>query len=77
MMALACFGHPADSTGKLKQGVEKVTKADVLRVAKKYLRPDNVRVLVVGRKEDLDKPLSTLGPVNVFDITIPAPAPKK
>jgi hypothetical protein len=55
-----------------KSEVEKVTKADVLRVAKKYLQPDKVQLLVVGKKEDFDKPLSTLGSVNLIDITIPA-----
>ncbi len=73
MMTLAYYGYPADFTEKLKQGVEKVTKADVLRVARKYIRPDKVQILVVGKKEDFDKPLSTLGPVNVIDIAIPAP----
>ena len=56
---------------RVKKGVEKVTKEDVLRVAKKYLRPDKVQILVVGKKEDFDKPLSTLGEVNVIDIKIP------
>jgi zinc protease len=62
-----------DFTEKQKAGVEKVTKADVLRVAKKYIQPGQVQILVVGRKEDFDKPLSTLGTVNVIDVTIPAP----
>jgi hypothetical protein len=31
---------------------------------------------VVGKKEDFDKPLSTLGTVNVIDITIPPAKPK-
>jgi zinc protease len=73
MLSLAYYGYPADFTEKLKEGVEKVTKADVLRVARKYIQPGKVQILVVGKKEDFDKPLSTLGPVNVIDITIPAP----
>ena len=73
--AYAYFGYPLDFTEKLKAGVEKVTKADILRVAKKYLHPDKVQILVVGKKADFDKPLSTLGSVNVIDITIP-PAKK-
>jgi zinc protease len=73
LMTLAYYGYPPDFSEKLKQGVEKVTKADVLRVAKKYIRPGQVQILVVGKKEDFDKPLSTLGAVNVIDITIPAP----
>ncbi len=73
LMTYAYYGYPLDFTEKIKAGVEKVTKADVLRVAKKYLQPDKVQILVVGKKEDFDKPLSTLGPVNVIDITIPGP----
>jgi len=76
MMMYAYFGYPLDFSEKIKQGVEKVTKADVLRVAKTYLRPGQVQILVAGKKEDFDKPLSTLGEVNVIDTTIP-PAPKK
>ncbi len=57
--------------------MEKVTKADVLRVAKKYLQPDKVQILVVGKEEDFDKPLSTLGTLNMIDITIPAAPPAK
>jgi len=71
MMMYAYFGYPLDFSEKVKQGVEKVSKADVLRVAKKYLRPDKVQILVVGKKEDFDKPLSTLGDVYVIDIAIP------
>jgi len=73
LMMLAYYGYPPDFTEKQKAGVEKVTKADVLRVAKKYIQPGKVQILVVGKKEDFDKPLSTLGPVNVIDITIPGP----
>jgi zinc protease len=75
VMTYAYYGYPLDFTEKLKLEVEKVTKADVLRVAKKYLQPDKVQILVVGKKEDFDKPLSTLGSVNVIDITIPQPPP--
>lgn len=73
LMSLAYYGYPPDFTEKQKAGVEKVTKADVLRVAQKYIQPGKVQILVVGKKEDFDKPLSTIGPVNVIDITIPAP----
>jgi zinc protease len=73
MLTLAYYGYPLDFVEQLKSKVEKVTKADVLRVAKRYLKPDKVQILVVGKKEDFDKPLSTLGAVRVIDITIPAP----
>jgi predicted Zn-dependent peptidase len=67
------FGYPEDFLMKTKENVEKVTKADVLRVAKKHLKPDTVQILVVGRPEEFDQPLSTLGEVNEIDITIPPP----
>jgi len=77
LMTYAFFGYPLDFMDRVKKGVEKVTKEDVLRVAKKYLRPDKVQILVVGKKEDFDKPLTALGEVNVIDIKIPPLKPKK
>jgi zinc protease len=77
LMTYGFFGYPLDFMDKVKKGVEKVTKEDVLRVAKKYLRPDKVQILAVGKKEDFDKPLATLGEVNVIDIKIPPLTPKK
>jgi predicted Zn-dependent peptidase len=77
LMTYAFFGYPLDFMDRVKKGVEKVTKRDVQRVAKKYLRPDKVQILVVGKKEDFDKPLATLGEVNVIDVKIPPLKPKK
>jgi zinc protease len=65
------YGYPADFLQQTKTEIEKVTKADVLRVAKAHLRPDKVQILVVGKPEDFDEPLSVLGTVNTLDITIP------
>ncbi|MEK7996462.1 MAG: pitrilysin family protein [Planctomycetota bacterium] len=73
LMTYEYFGYPADFLQKTKQNVEKVTKADVLRVARKHLQPDKVQVLAVGRPDDFDEPLSALGPVSEIDITIPPP----
>ncbi len=77
MMNYVYYDYPLDFIEKVKEGVEKVSKADVLRVAKQYLQPDKVQILVVGKQEDFDKPLSTLGKVNVIDITIPPPKAEK
>jgi zinc protease len=77
LMTYAFFGYPLDFMDKIKKGVEKVTKEDVLQVARKYLRPDKVQILVVGKKEDFEQPLATLGEVNVIDITIPPLKPDK
>ena len=77
LMTYDFFGYPLNFMEKVKKGIEKVSKKDVRRVAQKYLRPDKVQILVVGKKESLDKPLSTLGEVNVIDIKIPPLKPKK
>ncbi|MBL7147047.1 MAG: insulinase family protein, partial [Phycisphaerae bacterium] len=73
LMTYAYYDYPLDFLQKTKENVEKVTKKDVLRVAKKYLRPDEVQILAVGRPEDFDEPLSVLGSVKEIDITIPVP----
>lgn len=73
MMTLAYYDYPLDFSDKFIKQVENITKADILRVAKKYLQPDKVQILVVGKKDDFDKPLSSLGKVNEIDISIPEP----
>jgi len=65
------YGYPADFLFETRAQVEKVTKADVLRVAKEHLHPDKVQILVVGNPDEFDQPLSTLGEVKTIDITIP------
>jgi zinc protease len=77
LMTYAYFGYPQDFLQRSKDSIEKVAKEDVLRVAKKYLRPDDVQILAVGKPEDFDEPLSVLGQVNVIDITIPPPEKQK
>jgi len=68
------YGYPADFLLQTRDRVETVTKADILRVAKKHLNPTQVRILVVGNPEGFDKPLSTLGDVETLDVTIPSPS---
>ena len=68
---LEFYGYPADYWQKYQHGIEAVTAADVERVAKKYVHPDQLALLVVGNAKDFDKPLSTVGPVTPIDITIP------
>ena len=43
------------------------------RLARKYVHPDTLAVLVVGNESAFEKPLSTLGPVTPIDISIPPP----
>jgi len=73
LMTYDYYGYPPDFLQKTKESIEKVTKADVLRAARAHLRPDAMQILVVGRPEDFDRPLSTLGEVRSIDVTIPTP----
>jgi zinc protease len=73
-MAYEFYGYPPDFLERYRAGVEKVTTADVARVAQKYVHPGTFATLVVGTTE-AGKQLATLGPVTKIDITIPEPAP--
>ena len=77
LMTYEYYGYPSDFLQKYKRNIEKVTKEDVLRVAKKYVHPDKLIILAVGNDKDFDCPLSEFGPVNEIDITIPEPKVKK
>jgi zinc protease len=67
------YGYPADWLDKYLVEIQKVTAADVNRVAAKYVHRDQLAVLVVGNTKEFDKPLTSLGPVKEIDITIPPP----
>ncbi|NUO79618.1 insulinase family protein [candidate division KSB1 bacterium] len=71
LMTYAYYDYPMDFIEQTKNGVEKVTKAEVLRVAKKYLQPDKLQILVVGNQAAFDEPLSCLGEMKEIDIKIP------
>ncbi len=73
LMVYEYYGYPPDFLQKAKANIEKVTKADVLRVARKHLKPDKMQIFAVGRPQDFDEPLSVFGPVREIDITIPPP----
>jgi zinc protease len=72
---LEFYGYPADYLETYKAAVEKVTVADLDRVAKKYIHPDKLAVLVVGKSDEIKPGLEDLklGPVQTVDITIPMP----
>lgn len=79
MISYEYWGYPADFLLQYKKGVEKVTKADVLRVAKQYVKPENFVVVAVGDPSKFaGKDLKTLGmPIEKLDIAIPQPKQEK
>jgi zinc protease len=74
-MAYEFYHYPADFLERYRAGIEKVTAADVARVAAKYVHKDQLAVLVVGNDADFDKPLSSLGSVTDVSIAIPGAPP--
>jgi zinc protease len=71
-MAYEFYGYPSDFLERYRAGVEKVTTADVARVARKYVHPNTFATLTVGTKEAGEQ-LAKLGPVTPINITIPEP----
>lgn len=65
------YGLPPDLLDQFVPGIEKVTAADVQRAIDKYIHRDRIAVLVVGKSQDFDRPLSSFGPVTPIDIAIP------
>ncbi len=70
---LEFYGYPADFIDKYHDAIEKVTPADLERVAKKYIDPSKLAILVVGNTPTFGEPLSKLGSVQSVDISIPMP----
>lgn len=61
------YGLPDDYYSKYLQKLNAVTVADVQRVAKKYLRPDNANIVVVGSADDIAPSLKKFDANGVID----------
>ena len=73
MLTYEYYGYPKDFIFTYQKAVAAVTKADVLRVAKQYLHPQDLTIVAVGNPKEFSKPLDTLGKVTPIDLTIPQP----
>jgi predicted Zn-dependent peptidase len=60
-------GLPLDYLDTYCGKVAQVTREDILRVAKKWLHPESLRILVVGNAERFDGALEEFGPVHVLE----------
>lgn len=70
-------GLSKDAFDKYVEELKKVTVSDIQDVAKEYLNPDKVQILVVGNAEEVGDQLQKYGNVNEIDITIPTPKSDK
>jgi predicted Zn-dependent peptidase len=60
---LEYYHYPDGYLENYRDNIAKVTKDDVLRVARKYLHPEALKLVVVGDTKRFDKPLSSFGKV--------------
>ena len=60
---LEYYGYPPDYLERYRDNIARVSRDDVLRVAKQYLHPDRLIKVVVGNDAGLDKPLAMFGGV--------------
>lgn len=69
------YGYPKDFVFRYQKGIEAVTKQDVLRVAQKYMRPEDLTIVAVGNPGEFKTPITELGlKVEPIDLKIPEPA---
>jgi len=74
MIRYEYYGYPKDFIFRYQKAIAAVTKQDVLRVAKQYLKPEELTIAAVGKPSEFGKPLADLGlPVATIDLKIPEP----
>jgi predicted Zn-dependent peptidase len=66
-------GLSPDAFDQYVEEVKATTVEDVQRVAKEYLHPEDMEILVVGNGEEIGDQLQKYGEVNNIDISIPQP----
>jgi len=68
------YGYPKDFIFQYQKAIAAVTKTDILRVAQRYFRPQDLTYVAVGNPADFGTPLTALGmSVQAIDLTIPEP----
>lgn len=72
-MSYEYLGLPIDSFDRYIEELQSIEPEDIQRVAQQYMRPGDMKILVVGNGEEIGDQLEKYGVVNEFDITIPLP----
>jgi predicted Zn-dependent peptidase len=61
LTSLAVYDLPLDFYNGYVQEIERVTQADVQRVARRYINPDRLQVVVVGDRKQIEAGIRKLG----------------
>jgi len=72
---LEYYSYPDGYLEQYRDNIAKVTKAEILNAARKYLHPDAFKLVIVGDAAKFDQPLSTLGKVRELDLKLNIPKP--
>jgi predicted Zn-dependent peptidase len=70
---LEYYNYPDGYLEQYRDNIAKVTKADILNAAKKYLHPDAFKLVVVGDATKFDLQLTTMGSVRELDLKLNIP----
>ncbi|HEX8171851.1 MAG TPA: pitrilysin family protein [Thermoanaerobaculia bacterium] len=69
LLDMELYGLPEDYFDRYRENIAAVTADDIVRVARKYLDPDRMLIVIVGNAGEIREPLGTLGfPVHEMDI---------
>lgn len=60
---LEFYGYQPDYLDRYRDRIAAITREDVLQAARKHLRPEAFRLVVVGDEKTFDRPLSSIGTV--------------
>ena len=55
------FNYPEDYLQSYRDKIAALTRDDILRAAQKYLQPDKLAIVLLGKSSDFDAPLVSLG----------------
>lgn len=71
LMSLEYDNYPADYYQKYLDNIRAVTREDLVRVARKYLKPDQMTIVVVGDSAKIGNDLGDFGPVRYIPLEEP------
>ncbi len=69
---LEYYGYSPDFLDSYRDNISRISQADVLAAARKHLKPEAFKLVVIGNSTKFDKPLTGFGPVQELDLTPPA-----
>lgn len=64
---IARYNLPKDYYQNYLKNIAAVTPADIMQAAKKYIKPDNSYVVVVGKASEIENTLKQFGPITLYD----------